>query len=73
MLTFIVTAATTFALVVATNAQAQSSTPTKPGFGRVRLRLEVRNYLTGQNLSRASRADRRNDVAVMTGLRVAFR
>jgi hypothetical protein len=43
------------------------------GLSRVRVRLEVRDYLTRATPLGAAGATRRNDVAVLAGLRVALR
>lgn len=43
------------------------------GVGRVGLRLEVRDYLTGASLTNPSATTRVNDVAVMAGLRLGLR
>jgi hypothetical protein len=43
------------------------------GVGRVGLRLEVRDYLTGASLANPSATTRVNDVAVMAGLRLGLR
>jgi hypothetical protein len=44
------------------------------GIGRIHLRLEVRDYVTGfTSLGSGRQADARNDVVVMTGLRFATR
>jgi hypothetical protein len=43
------------------------------GLSRVRLRLEVRDYLTWGTPLDAARATARNDVAVLAGLRLALR
>lgn len=43
------------------------------GLSRVRVRLEVRDYLTWASALQSSRRTRRNDVAVLAGLRLALR
>lgn len=43
------------------------------GLARVRVRLEVRNYLTWATPAGSSGTTRRNDVAVLAGLRLALR
>jgi hypothetical protein len=56
------------------NAAAYGSAGAELGSRRVRLRVEAREYVTGfKPLSGAGRADTRNDVAIMAGLRFAAR
>lgn len=43
------------------------------GMGRVRLRVEVRDYVTGLGFNRGGPSSTRNDVVVMTGLRFVKR
>ncbi len=56
------------------NAAAYVSAGGEFGIWRVRLRIEVRDYVTGfKPLGGGGTADARNDVVVMNGLRVCFR
>lgn len=43
------------------------------GLGRVRLRLEARDYVSGSGLAHSSDRNPKNDIAVLAGLRLAFR
>lgn len=43
------------------------------GLGRVRLRLEARDYISGKGVAHAADSARKNDVAVMAGLRLGLR
>jgi hypothetical protein len=49
------------------------STGGELGLSRVRVRLEVRDYLTWVTLSGTSNTTRRNDVALLAGLRLGLR
>ncbi len=56
------------------NVAAYVSAGGELGIWRVRLRIEVRDYVTGfKPLGGGGTVDARNDVVVMTGLRVCFR
>ena len=56
------------------NVAAYASIGGEVGMGRVRLRLEARDYVSGfKPLGGAGDADTRNDVAVMAGLRITRR
>jgi hypothetical protein len=56
------------------NVAAYVSAGGEFGIWRVRLRIEVRDYVTGfKPLGGGGTADARNDVVVMSGLRVCFR
>jgi hypothetical protein len=86
MLKPVATVALVLASLLATSglAHRQSSVATRPGFELlvpsgtmmptgVRVRLEVRDYLTWVTPLGAAATTRRNDVAVLAGLRLALR
>ena len=55
------------------NRAAYASAGGEIGLARVRVRLEVRDYLTWIDSARAGAGARRNDVTVMAGLRLGRR